>query len=273
MRHRTSQAKRLDQRRNSPGSSRTLASRGRRLTSEERPMSQMRLGDLVSEFTPPAYEWLIDYRFPLKNVATLGGAAKSGKTQLVCCLAAAVTDSEIEFARGLRVNEPGNVLIFSTERTNDYFARIEVAGADISKVRIVNAERDYDFDRVIGQLQQVEPECNVRLVVLDHVGDLWGEGNAKRWEGGVSSTASLLSSAPALLILLVTHTVKTTNKAYRFQETFCGCAAWPRKVSDAWGMCLIKDDVGVIEHGIGTKKRFESCWEYHLAARVSPDRG
>ena len=214
-----------------------------------------------------AHEWLVDYRFPLKHVAMLGGAAKSGKTQFVCCLAAAVTNSQIELAPGLRVDEPGNVLIVSTERTNDYFARIEVAGADISKVRIVNAERDYDFDRVIGQLQQVEPESNVRLVVLDHIGDL--SEKEIRSVAKVGNIVNRLAAQAARLrccILLVTHTVKTTNKAYRFQETFGGCAAWPRKVSDAWGMCLIKDGVGVIEHGIGAKKRLESCWEYHLAA-------
>ena len=218
----------------------------------------MRLGVLVSEYTPPAYEWLIDYRFPLKNVAMLGGAAKSGKTQFVCCLAAAVTDSQIEFAPDLRVNEPGKVLIFSTERTNDYFPRIEVAGADITKVRIVNAERDYDFDRIIAELQHVEPESNVRLVVLDHIGDLSEkEIRSVAKVGNIVNRLAVQAARLRCCILLVTHTVKTTNKAYRYQETFGGSAAWPRKVSDLWGMCLIKDGVGVIEHCIGTKKRFE----------------
>jgi DNA adenine methylase len=232
--------------------------------------AKLHLGIPVSDYTPPAHESLIDYRFALNRVGLLGGAEKSAKSQFNALLATCVSDNQIEFAPGVRVNETGNVVIFSTERTDDYFARVEVAGADISKVRIVNAERGYDWERVIADIENIRPENNVRLIEIDHIGDLSDkEIRSIATVGKIVNRLTAQAMRLRCCILLTTHTVKSAGNAKHFRQTFGGSIAWLRKVSDAWGMCLIKKGVGVIEHGIGTKKRFESCWEYRITDKVS----
>jgi AAA domain len=164
-------------------------------------------------------------------------------------LAAAVTDSKVELAPNVRVNESGNVVIFSTERTDEYFARIEVAGAVIARVRVVNAERGYDFERIIADIENINPESDIRLIAIDHIGDLSEkEIRSVAKVGDIITRLTTQAMRLRCCILMVTHTVKNANKATHPQQTFGGAVAWVRKWSDAFGICPIKHGVGVIEH-------------------------
>ena len=162
------------------------------------------------------------------------------------------------------------MVIFSTERTDEYFARIEVAGADTARVRIVNAERGYDFERIIADIENINPESNVRLIPIDHIGDLSEkEIRSVAKVGDIITRLTTQAMRLRCCILMVTHTVKNANNATRPQQTFGGAVAWVRKWSDAFGICPIKHGVGVFEHVIGSKRRFETCWEYRITGKVS----
>ena len=190
----------------------------------------------------------------------LAALKKAASRKSFRCSPHALPNQNVELAPGISANELGNVVIFSTERTDDYYARIEVSGADTDRVRIVNAERGYDFERVIIDIENIRADSNVRLIVLDHIGDLSEkEIRSIAKVGDIVNRLSAQANRLRCCIVLVTHTLKSAGRANRFQQTFGGSVAWVRKVSDAWGMCLIRKGVGVLEHGLGTKKRFDSC--------------
>ena len=93
---------------------------------------------LASEIEPESVEWLIQDAIPLGTLVVIGGQPGLGKSQLAIKLVAAVTTGN-----GLPDGEPveriGSVIILANEddAARTIRPRLEAAGADLSKVHIV----------------------------------------------------------------------------------------------------------------------------------------
>jgi putative DNA primase/helicase len=142
---------------------------------------------LASEITPRAVEWLWPGRFPLGKCAILAGEGSKGKTTVLLCMVATVSrGGDWPMSEGRA--DQGSVLYFSTEDDADdtIVPRLMAAGADLTRVRIVEAVRRTDGkgDRAFNfqdDLLQLETEirriANVRLVIFDPISAYFGKSD------------------------------------------------------------------------------------------------
>lgn len=197
-------------------------------------------------------DWLWEGKIPLGKVTGISGDPGLGKSQISASLAAIVS-------RGgqwpvTRDRAPkGNVILLNAEDDADdtIAPRLEAAGADLSRVYVLNAikvetedgkegERSFDLSKDIINLQDFMAQIgDVRLVIIDPVSAYMGKvdshNNAE--VRGVLSPLKDAASKFGAAIVLVTHLNKsqTSSALHRTQGSVAFTGA-PRAV---WG--VIKD--------------------------------
>lgn len=114
-------------------------------------------------------EWLARRRLPRAAVSLLCGAEGIGKSLFWVWIAAAVTTGKPLPGFGIPAREPARVILVCTEDdwSTEVLPRLTVAGADISMIQVLCAERDGSgspvFPRDIGLLRDVDAV----LIVVD----------------------------------------------------------------------------------------------------------
>lgn len=231
------------------------------------------------DIEPEHVEWLVDQSFPLGMLAVIGGQPGLGKSQISINLAAGVTTG-----KGLPganwFGNLGSVIILANEddAARTIRPRLDAAGADISKVHIVEgvaregSEVDmFQLDSDIADLRDRAFEIgDVRLIIIDppsaYLGtkvDSYKDSDVRR----VLMPLGNLAQETGAMILLIVHLNKRTDGGA--QHRFSGSTAWT--AAPRVGFMVAEDPI--------TKQRFmlpvknnigddRLGYQYHIAQKL-----
>lgn len=190
----------------------------------------------AADIKPEHVEWLVDKSFPLGMLAVIGGQPGLGKSQISINLAAGVTTGKgLPGAGGF--NSLGSVIILANEddASRTIRPRLDAAGADISKVHIVEGVAREGEDVDLFQLDQDIADLkaralqigDVKLIVIDppsaYLGskvDSYKDSDVRR----VLMPLGTLAQDTGAMILLIVHLNKRTDGGA--QQRFSGSTAW-----------------------------------------------
>jgi RecA-family ATPase len=190
----------------------------------------------AADIKPEHVEWLVDQSFPLGMLAVIGGQPGLGKSQISINLAAGVTTGNGLPGTG-SFNNWGSVIILANEddASRTIRPRLDAAGADISKVHIVEgvaregADVDmFQLDLDIADLRERALQIgDVRLIIIDppsaYLGtkvDSYKDSDVRR----VLMPLGTLAQETGAMILLIVHLNKRTDGGA--QQRFSGSTAW-----------------------------------------------
>ena len=233
----------------------------------------------AADIEPEHVEWLVDQSFPLGMLAVIGGQPGLGKSQISINLAAGVTTG-----KGLPGNggfsNIGSVIILANEddAARTIRPRLDAAGADISKVHIVEgvaregAEVDmFQLDSDIADLRDRALEIgDVRLIIIDppsaYLGtkvDSYKDSDVRR----VLMPLGNLAQETGAMILLIVHLNKRTDGGA--QQRFSGSTAWT--AAPRVGFMVAEDTFTKkrlmlpVKNNIGDDRL---GYEYHIAEKL-----
>ncbi len=211
-----------------------------KLPSNSAPLESKPLGGLITvcaaDVKPEHVEWLVDQSFPLGMLAVIGGQPGLGKSQISIKLAAGVTTGKGLPGTGGFKNL-GSVIILANEddAARTIRPRLDAAGADISKVHIVqgvaregSAVDTFQLDSDISYLRACALELkDLRLIIIDppsaYLGtkvDSYKDSDVRR----VLMPLGNLAQETGAMILLIVHLNKRTDGGA--QQRFSGSTAW-----------------------------------------------
>jgi hypothetical protein len=188
------------------------------------------------EYEPQPIDWLIEGSIPLGAMVVIAGEPGLGKSQIAIRLAAAITTGD-----GLPNDQPftdlGSVIILANEDDAERTIRprLEAAGAELSKVHIVEGvaregqETDlFQLDQDIAELRIKTAELgDVRMIIIDPPGaylgsqvDSYKDTDVRR----VLAPLAKLAQETRALVLLVVHLNKRTDGSP--QQRITGSTAW-----------------------------------------------
>ncbi len=190
----------------------------------------------AADIKPEHVEWLVDQSFPLGMLAVIGGQPGLGKSQISINLAAGVTTGNGLPGTG-GFNNLGSVIILANEddAARTIRPRLDAAGADISKVHIVEgvaregADVDmFQLDLDIADLRERALQIgDVKLIVIDppsaYLGtkvDSYKDSDVR----GMLMPLGKLAQETGAMILLIVHLNKRTDGGA--QQRFSGSTAW-----------------------------------------------
>lgn len=190
----------------------------------------------AADITPEHIEWLVDQSFPLGMLAVIGGQPGLGKSQISINLAAGVTTGKGLPGTG-GFNNLGSVIILANEddAARTIRPRLDAAGADISKVHIVEgvaregADVDmFQLDLDIADLRERAMQIgDVKLIIIDppsaYLGtkvDSYKDSDVR----GMLMPLGTLAQETGAMILLIVHLNKRTDGGA--QQRFSGSTAW-----------------------------------------------
>ena len=238
----------------------------------------------AADIEPEHVEWLVDQSFPLGMLAVIGGQPGRGKSQISINLAAGVTTGKGLPGTG-GFSNIGSVIILANEddAARTIRPRLDAAGADISKVHIVEGvaregvEVDmFQLDSDIADLRDRALEIgDVRLIIIDppsaYLGtkvDSYKDSDVRR----VLMPLGNLAQETGAMILLIVHLNKRTDGGA--QQRFSGSTAWT--AAPRVGFMVAEDTI--------TKQRFmlpvknnigddRLGYQYHIAEKLIKYRG
>ncbi len=210
----------------------------------------------VADIEPEHIEWLVDESFPLGMLAVIGGQPGLGKSQISINLAAGVTTGKGLPGAGV-FKDIGSVIILANEddASRTIRPRLDAAGADISKIHIVEGvaregtEVDmFQLDSDIADLRMRALQIgDVKLIIIDppsaYLGtkvDSYKDSDVR----GVLMPLTKLAQDTGAMILLIVHLNKRTDGGA--QQRFSGSTAWT--AAPRVGFMVAEDPV--------TKQRF-----------------
>ena len=190
----------------------------------------------AADIKPEHVEWLVDQSFPLGMLAVIGGQPGLGKSQISINLAAGVTTGKGLPGTGA-FKDLGSVIILANEddAARTIRPRLDAAGADISKVHIVEGvareAEDVDMfqlDQDIADLRERALQIgDVKLIIIDppsaYLGskvDSYKDSDVRR----VLMPLGTLAQDTGAMILLIVHLNKRTDGGA--QQRFSGSTAW-----------------------------------------------
>lgn len=190
----------------------------------------------AADIEPEHVEWLVDQSFPLGMLALIGGQPGLGKSQISINLAAGVTTGKGLPGNG-EFNNLGSVIILANEddAARTIRPRLDAAGADITKVHIVEgvaregADVDmFQLDQDIADLRERALQIgDVKLIIIDppsaYLGtkvDSYKDSDVRR----VLMPLGKLAQDTGAMILLIVHLNKRTDGGA--QQRFSGSTAW-----------------------------------------------
>jgi hypothetical protein len=210
----------------------------------------------AADIEPEHVEWLVDQSFPLGMLAVIGGQPGLGKSQISINLAAGVTTGKGLPGNG-SFDKLGSVIILANEddAARTIRPRLDAAGADISKVHIVQgvaregADVDmFQLDLDVADLRERALQIgDVKLIIIDppsaYLGtkvDSYKDSDVRR----VLMPLGTLAQDTGAMILLIVHLNKRTDGGA--QQRFSGSTAWT--AAPRVGFIVVEDPL--------TKQRF-----------------
>jgi putative DNA primase/helicase len=190
----------------------------------------------AADIKPEHVEWLVDQSLPLGMLVVIGGQPGLGKSQISINLAAGVTTG-VGLPGAGSFKDLGSVIILANEddAARTIRPRLDAAGADISKVHIVQgvaregADVDvFQLDLDIADLRDRAFQIgDLKLIIIDppsaYLGtkvDSYKDSDVRR----VLMPLSTLAQDTGAMILLIVHLNKRTDGGP--QQRFAGSTAW-----------------------------------------------
>lgn len=169
-------------------------------------------------------EWLWKGRMALGKLNLLAGQPGLGKSQITCAFAAAVSTGGA-FPDG-SIAPNGKVVFLTCEDdiADTIRPRLEAAGADVSKIEIIEAAHDLiggelkargvDLSRDVTALgESLKRVGNVRLIVIDPISAFLGKADAHKMHEvrGLLAPLSALAVENNAAILMLSHLNKASS--------------------------------------------------------------
>jgi putative DNA primase/helicase len=164
-------------------------------------------------------EWLWSGRIALGKLSVIAGDPGLGKSLLAAFLAATVsTGREWPCGEG-RAPRGRVIMLMAEDDANDTIVpRLEVANADLSRVRFVD-DINHDFD-LLSEIKTLEQEIrrfgDVRLVIIDPITAFLKSTSVQR---GVATRLQQLAAGSNTAIVVVSHMAKTARTSALNQVT------------------------------------------------------
>jgi putative DNA primase/helicase len=233
----------------------------------------------AADIKPEHVDWLVDQSFPLGMLAVIGGQPGLGKSQISINLAAGVTTGKGLPGTG-GFSNLGSVIILANEddAARTIRPRLDAAGADTSKVHIVEgvaregADIDmFQLDQDIAELRERALQLgDVRLIIIDppsaYLGtkvDSYKDSDVRR----VLMPLGNLAQETGAMILLIVHLNKRTDGGA--QQRFSGSTAWT--AAPRVGYMVLEDPVNnqrfmlPVKNNIGDDRL---GYQYHIAEKL-----
>jgi putative DNA primase/helicase len=233
----------------------------------------------AADIEPEHVEWLVDQSFPLGMLAVIGGQPGLGKSQISINLAAGVTTGVGLPGTGV-FKDLGSVIILANEddAARTIRPRLDAAGADITKVHIVEgvaregADVDmFQLDQDIADLRERTLQIgDVKLIIIDppsaYLGtkvDSYKESDVR----GVLMPLGRLAQETGAMILLIVHLNKRIDGGA--QQRFSGSTAWT--AAPRVGFMVAEDPLTKqrfmlpVKNNIGDDKL---GYQYHIAEKL-----
>lgn len=233
----------------------------------------------AADVKPEHVEWLVDQSFPLGMLVVIGGQPGLGKSQISINLAAGVTTGK-GLPGGGAFNNHGSVIILANEddAARTIRPRLDAAGADISKVHIVQgvAREGADVDMfqldsdIAGLRDRAQEIGDVRLIIIDppsaYLGskiDSYKDSDVRR----VLMPLGNLAQETGAMILLIVHLNKRTDGGA--QQRFSGSTAWT--AAPRVGFMVVEDPLTKqrlmlpVKNNIGDDRL---GYQYHIAEKL-----
>lgn len=173
----------------------------------------------LKQIKPKAVTWLWNAFIPLGNLTILAGAPGVGKTTATCKLLACVTKGEPIFDMPV---QQGRVIFYSSEDSysESLLHRLASAGADISKIEVLNDESfnpAKDIDVFLNNIEDKyinKPDSNLKVIVLDPLHEFIG-GDTNRASNVASALRklSLFAEKYKLAFIGIHHFSKNTQES------------------------------------------------------------
>ncbi len=233
----------------------------------------------AADIEPEHVEWLVDQSFPLGMLAVIGGQPGLGKSQISLNLAAGVTTGVGLPGNGV-FKDLGSVIILANEddAARTIRPRLDAAGADITKVHIVEgvaregADVDmFQLDQDIADLRERALQIgDVKLIIIDppsaYLGtkvDSYKDSDVR----GVLMPLGRLAQETGAMILLIVHLNKRIDGGA--QQRFSGSTAWT--AAPRVGFMVAEDPLTKqrfmlpVKNNIGDDKL---GYQYHIAEKL-----
>lgn len=233
----------------------------------------------AADVKPEHVEWLVDQSFPLGMLVVIGGQPGLGKSQISINLAAGVTTGK-GLPGGGAFNNHGSVIILANEddAARTIRPRLDAAGADISKVHIVQgvAREGADVDMfqldsdIAGLRDRAQEIGDVRLIIIDppsaYLGskiDSYKDSDVRR----VLIPLGNFAQETGAMILLIVHLNKRTDGGA--QQRFSGSTAWT--AAPRVGFMVVEDPLTKqrlmlpVKNNIGDDRL---GYQYHIAEKL-----
>ena len=175
----------------------------------------------VADVESKPVRWMWPGRIARGKLTLIAGNPGLGKSQVTIALAATVTTGGEWPVDGTRC-ERGSVLMLSAEDdvADTIKPRLEAAGADVSRVHVLDAvlvddgRRTFDISRDVDRLgDQLKRMDDVALVVIDPISAYLGNTDSHRNSDvrAVLAPLSELAAAHEVAVILVSHLNKSTG--------------------------------------------------------------
>lgn len=233
----------------------------------------------AADIEPEHVEWLVDQSFPLGMLAVIGGQPGLGKSQISINLAAGVTTGKGLPGTG-GFSNLGSVIILANEddASRTIRPRLDAAGADISKVHIVEGvaregaavdmfQLDQDIDDLRERAKQIG---DVKLIIIDppsaYLGtkvDSYKDSDVRR----VLMPLGNLAQETGAMILLIVHLNKRTDGGA--QQRFSGSTAWT--AAPRVGFMVLEDPLTKHRFMLPVKNNIGDDrlgYQYHIAEKL-----
>jgi hypothetical protein len=167
--------------------------------------------------------WLWMSRFAIGEIGVITGLPDEGKGQVIAFIAAMTTiGGPWPMKEGTAPK--GNVIMLSAEESpaNTLVPRLKAAGADLSRIHIVQMAKDENGERMFNLAtdlpalrRKIDEIGEVKLVTIDPVGAYFGVGKVDTFRGtdvrGVLSPLKTLAEETETAIIGVVHFNKKTD--------------------------------------------------------------
>jgi putative DNA primase/helicase len=231
------------------------------------------VGDLevrrASHITPGTVRWLWRYRLAYGKLNILGGAPGLGKSYLTTTIAAAVSTGRPLPGDPRAGTKPGSTLILSYEDDPEdtLRPRLDLAGADLDRVHVVEGVREAGRRRAFGPDdvsllgRYAEQLGDVALVVVDPVSAFVGAGIDEHRGNEIRSALEdlrVLAQHHGFAVILVMHTRKAG--ADTALNRLAGSQAYGALVRSALMVAPIADDdqgrcvLAHVKHNLAAKQ-------------------
>ena len=205
----------------------------------------------AADIRPKKVDWAWQNRIALGKHSMIGGEGGLSKSQFLAFLAATISTAGM-WPADEGTAPLGNVIMFSAEDDPDdtIVPRLLAAGADLSRVRIVEAARDASGERLFDLQQdldalerELEAFGDVKLVTFDPISSYLGsriDGNSNNDVRRVLEPLSRIAARHQVAIVSLTHSPKGSGS--KALNQFIGSAAFVNVVRAAFLVMRDPDD-------------------------------